>query len=150
MLLLENRKARQEYEVLETYSAGIVLSGGEVKSLRNKSGSLVGSYVKIIGGEVVLLNAQITPYTFADNREYDPKQTRKLLLRKREIIDLAEKIDTKGYTLVPLSFELVGRVIKLKFGLARGKKQYEKRADLKKKAIERDIQREVRDKVRIR
>jgi SsrA-binding protein len=150
MVLLENKKARLEYEVLETYSAGVVLTGGEVKSLRNKSGSLTGSYVKVVGGEIVLLNAQITPYKFADNRDYDPKQTRKLLLKKKEIENLAATIETKGYTLVPLSFELVGRMIKLKFGLARGKKQYERRAELKKKAVERDIQREVRDRVRIR
>jgi SsrA-binding protein len=150
MVLLENKKARLEYEVLQTYSAGIVLSGGEVKSLRNKSGSLTGSYVKVVGGEVVLLNAQITPYKFADNRDYDPKQTRKLLLKKKEIETLAEAIEIKGHTLVPLSFELVGRVIKLKFGIARGKKQYERRSELKKKAIQRDIEREVRDKVRIR
>jgi SsrA-binding protein len=150
MVLLENKKARLEYEVLQTYSAGIVLSGGEVKSLRYKSGSLTGSYVKVVGGEVVLLNAQITPYKFADNRDYDPKQTRKLLLKKKEIETLAEAIEIKGHTLVPLSFELVGRVIKLKFGIARGKKQYERRSELKKKAIQRDIEREVRDKVRIR
>jgi SsrA-binding protein len=150
MVLLENRKARLEYEVLETYSAGVVLSGGEVKSLRKKSGSFTGSYVKLIGEEAFLLNAQITPYPFADNRDYDPKRTRKLLLKKKELNALMEKGSIKGLTLVPLRFELVGQKIKLFFGVARGKKQYEKRAEMRKKDIERDIQREVRDKVRIR
>lgn len=150
MILIENRKARQEYEILDTFTAGIMLQGGEVKSLRNKSGSFAGSYVKIIGGEAVLLNAQITPYTYADNREYDPKRTRKLLLKKKEIEYLAEKMETKGVSVVPLSFELLGRHVKVKLGVARGKKQFERRADLKKRAIERDIQREMKQKVKIR
>lgn len=149
MLLLENRKARQEYEVLRTLVAGIVLSGGEVKSLRNKSGSFTGSYVKIIGGEAFLLNAQITPYKFANNQDYDPKRTRKLLLKKREIFQLLEEQTAKGYTLVPLTFELEHNQIKMKLAVARGRKQYEKRAELKKKAVERDLQRELRSKVRI-
>ena len=149
MLLLENRKARQEYEILQTQLAGIVLSGGEVKSLRNKSGSFTGSYVKIIGGEAFLLNAQITPYAFANNIDYDPKRTRKLLLKKKEIAELMEAENIKGFAIVPLNFELIDNKIKLKIGVGRGKKQYERRAELKKKAIERDVQREVRGKVRI-
>lgn len=149
MVLLENKKSRQEYEVLSSLYAGIVLTGGEVKSLRNKSGSFTGSYVKIIGNEAFLLNAQITPYKFADNEDYDPKHTRKLLLRKKEIEALAEQENTRGYTIIPLTFELIENKIKLKIGVARGKKQFERRAEMKKKANERDIQREVRDKVRI-
>jgi SsrA-binding protein len=150
MILLENRKARLEYEVLDTFTAGVVLSGGEVKSLRKKSGSFAGSYVKIIGSEAVLLNAQITPYEYADNRDYDPKRTRKLLLKKNEIAHLMEKLETKGLSLIPLNFELVGRNIKLKIGVARGKKQFERRAELKKRAIERDVQRELKEKIKIR
>lgn len=146
MTLLENRKARFDYELLQNYTAGVVLLGGEVKSLRNKSGSFAGSYIKIIGGELFLLNAQITPYKFADNREYDPKRTRKLLLKKREIDYLMEQTSEKGRALIPISFELAGRNVKLRFALARGKKQFEHRAELKKKAIERDVQRELRGK----
>lgn len=149
MVLLENKKARQEYEVLSTLMAGIVLSGGEVKSLRNKSGSFTGSYVKMIGNEAFLLNAQITPYKFSDNSDYDPKKTRKLLLKRKEITALADQEATRGYTIIPLTFELINNKIKLKIGVARGKKQYERRAEMKKKANERDIQREIRDKVRI-
>ena len=150
MILLENRKASQEYEFLESYVAGIVLHGSEVKSLRQKSGSFTGSYVKVLGNELFLLNAQITPYKFADNREYDPKRTRKLLLKRREINQLIEATHQKGLALIPQKFELLGNTIKLRFALARGKKQYERRAELKKKAIERDIQHELKHKVRIR
>ncbi len=150
MVLLENKKSRQEYEVLSSLYAGIVLTGGEVKSLRNKSGSFTGSYVKIIGNEAFLLNAQITPYKFSANEDYDSKKTRKLLLKKKEILDLADQENIKGYTIIPLTFELLDNKIKLKIGVARGKKQYERRAEMKKKANERDIQRELRDKVRIR
>lgn len=150
MILLENRKASQEYEFLESYVAGIVLHGSEVKSLRQKSGSFTGSYVKVLGNELFLLNAQITPYKFADNREYDPKRTRKLLLKRREINQLIEATQQKGLALIPQKFELLGNTIKLRFALARGKKQYERRAELKKKAIERDIQHELKHKIRIR
>ncbi len=150
MMLLENRKARQEYEILEQYSAGIMLSGGEVKSLRKGSGSFTGSYVKIIGEEAFLLNAQITPYTYADNRDYDPKRTRKLLLKKKEILNLGEMMAQKGYTLVPLQFHLAGRNIKLKVGLGRGKKQFERRAELRQRDIKRDLERELKEKVKIR
>lgn len=148
MILLQNRKARAEYEVLSEFQAGVQLTGPEVKSLRNKSGSLNGSFVKIVGNEVFLLGAQITPYKFADNREYDPTRTRKLLLKRSEIDKLIEASNTKGRTLVPLAFESVGRHIKLSFAIARGKKQYERRAELKKKAIERDVAREIKQKVR--
>ncbi len=149
MLLLENRKARQEYEFIQHFSAGLVLTGGEVKSLRNKSGSFTGSYIKIIGGEAFLLNAQITPYKFADQRDIDPKRTRKLLLKKSEIRHLEEVSTTKGYSIIPISFELSGKNIKLHFALSRGKKQYERRAELKKRAQERDIQREIKERVKI-
>jgi SsrA-binding protein len=144
MVLLANRKARQEYEFLETYLAGVVLEGREVKSLRNKSGSFTGSYIKPLGSELFLLNAQITPYASADNRDYDPKRTRKLLLKKREIAKMIEASSQKGISLIPLQFELLGRNIKLRFALARGKKLYERRAELKKRDMDRDLSREMR------
>lgn len=139
MLLLKNKKATHEYEIDKTYSAGIVLSGAEVKSLRNKSGSLNGSFIKSVGNELFLINAQISPYKFADNKEYDPKRTRKLLVRKKEIVALTTALEQKGRALVPLSFELVGNNIKLKFGLGRGLKLHDKRAKLKQRTIDRDI-----------
>ena len=144
MLLLKNKKATHEYEIEKTYTAGVVLSGAEVKSLKNKSGSLTGSFVKSVGGELFLLNAQISAYKFADNTNYDPKRTRKLLLKKREIGDLHEALEQKGRALVPLSFELLGRNIKLVFGIGRGLKLYDKRDKAKKRTIERDIQRQMK------
>lgn len=150
MKLLINKKANYDYEIQKTFQAGIVLSGAEVKSLRNKSGSLAGSYVKVVGDEVFLLGAQITPYKFADNSEYDPKKTRKLLLHKKEIVELIGYTEKKGWTLVPLSFELVKNKVKLNIGLGKGKREYEKRAALKKKAIQKDIDRHIKDRLYIK
>ena len=144
MLLIANRKARSEYAIDKTYTAGMVLTGPEVKSLRAKKGSLSGSYVKIIGNEAFLLNAQINPYDFADNREYEPKRTRKLLLNRREIEQLQSHLEQKGRTLVPLAINLVGRHIKLEVGVGRGLKQHEQRAKLKKRDLERDLAREMK------
>jgi len=147
MKLLINKKARYDYAISKTYQAGVVLSGAEVKSLRNKSGSLKGSHVKIVGGEAVLLGAQISPYKFADNTDYDPKRTRKLLLKKKQIFELVGLAEKKGWSVVPLSFELTGNKIKLNIGVGKGKKEYEKRAILKNKAIQRDIDRLVKDRL---
>ncbi len=144
MVLLVNKKATFEYEILQKFEAGVVLSGAEVKSLRNKSGSLTGSFVKIIGEEAFLLNAQISPYKYADNRDYDPKRTRKLLLKKKEILHLLESSSQKGNALVPLTFVASGRMIKLNFGVGRGKKQFEKRAKLKERDIARDTARDLK------
>lgn len=150
MKLIINKKATYDYAIHKTFQAGVVLTGPEVKSLRNKSGSLTGAYVKPIGGELVLLGSQITPYPFADNSQYDPKRTRKLLLHKREIVGLMEDLEQKGFSLVPLSFELVKNQIKLNVGLAKGKREYEKRADLKKKAVQKDIDRHIKDRLYIK
>lgn len=142
MKLLVNKKARYEYAVDSTYTAGIVLTGAEVKSLRLKHGSLAGSFVKIIDGELFLINAQINPYAFADTREYDPKRTRKLLMRKKELVKLASLLDQKKATLIPLSVETVGRTIKLVFGVAKALKKHEKRTKLKDRDLKRAAERE--------
>jgi SsrA-binding protein len=144
MLLLTNKKARHDYEISRTTQAGVILTGAEVKSLRAKSGSLTGSYVKSIGNELFLIGAQITPYRFADNTDYDPKRTRKLLLRKKEIFQLISSADKKGWTLVPLSFELVKNMVKLNIGLGRGKQEYEKREKLKRRSLKREMQKEIK------
>jgi SsrA-binding protein len=149
-LLLKNAKAHHDYSLGRTFLTGIVLSGGEVKSLRLKSGSLSGSYVKLMGGEAFLLNAQITPYKFADNSDYDPKRTRKLLLRKKEILDLESALQTKGTALIPVAFVAAGRHIKLEIAVGKGKKEFEKRAALRQRDIERDIRRQFKDKIRLR
>lgn len=147
MILLSHKQARFDYTVGDTYQAGLVLSGAEVKSLRNQSGSLKGSFVKILGGEAFLLNAQISPYKFARQEDYDPKRTRKLLLRRKEITKLQILSEQKGITLVPLSIELIGQKIKLKIGVGRGKKQFEKRSELKKRVLKREIEREFKEKL---
>lgn len=139
MLLLLNKTAKRDYEILKTYLAGIALEGHEVKSLRQKAGSLKEAYVKIIGNQAFLINAQINAYKFASYDQFDPKRTRKLLLKKSEIIELAEAAGQKNRTIVPLSIETRGPHLKLQLGLGRGKKEYEKRADLKKKAQDRDV-----------
>lgn len=144
MLLIKNKRARHEYAIEKTYTAGVVLSGAEVKSLRLKHGSLQGSFVKIVGGELQLINAQINPYAFADNTEYDPKRTRKLLMKKKEILHLKSILEQKNRTLVPLSIDLLGNKIKVQVGLARGLKQHEKRQKLKERDLKRAAEREVR------
>ena len=144
MLLLKNKRATHDYAIEKTYMAGVVLSGPEVKSLRNKSGSFKGSYVKVVSEEVFLINAQITPYKFADNADYDPKRTRKLLLKKKEIVSLADDLNKKNRTLVPLSFEVFGRNIKLKIGVGLGLKLHDKRAKMKKRTIDRDVAKELK------
>ena len=141
MVLLQNKKARHEYAVEKTFTAGVVLTGPEVKSLRNKSGSLTGSFVKVVGGELFLINAQITPYAFANNTDYDPKRTRKLLVRKQELARLSEALDQKGRALIPLSIDLLGNHIKVTCALARGLKLHDKRAVLKKRTIDRETDR---------
>ena len=141
-----HRRALHDYTILETYETGIHLIGAEVKSIKGGKMSLEGSFVKIIGSEVYLINAQIFPYQFARPEGYDPKRTRKLLLHKKEIISLKTKIASSNLTIVPLECYNKKCIIKLKIGLAKGKKEYEKREKLKKKYLEREIQRELRGK----
>jgi SsrA-binding protein len=148
MALLVNKKAHHEYEIERTLVAGIVLTGHEAKSLRLKHGSLTGSYVKVLSGEAFLINAQINPYPFADTREYDPKRTRKLLLSKKEIYGITELTERKGWGVVPLAIVFAQRHIKVEIGIGKGKKLYEKRAELKKKDQDRDMKRAARDAMR--
>lgn len=150
MILVLNKSAGHDYEILESYVAGVMLTGPEVKSLRLKHGSLKGSYVKIINHEAFLMNAQINPYAFAENQDYDPKRTRKLLLKHRELLKLEELDHRKNVTLVALKFFTAGRHIKLELGVGRGKKEFEKRSDLRKKAIQRDVERELKRRAIIR
>ncbi len=141
--LLVHRQARFEYEPLESFLAGIILSGGEVKMLRLKHGSLSGSHVRVIGDEVWLLNAQIPPYPYARIENYDPKQTRKLLLGKHEILKLKEAQQEKGKAIIPLEVVLAGKYIKVKIAIARGKSQADRRAAIRKRDLERETAREL-------
>lgn len=144
---LVNKKATYDYEILDRFEAGIVLSGAEVKSLRAGHAKLDGSFVKILGTAAYLINAQIFPYIYARPEEYDPKRTRKLLLHKNELISIKSKIDGANLTLVPLSWYTKGPLVKIEIGLARGKKQYEKREKMRREAQKRELERDFRGKV---
>ena len=141
MKLVINKKAKYDYQISKIYTAGIALEGREVKSLRLKHASLTGSFVKIIDAEAFLLNAQISPYAFAQNDNYEPKRTRKLLLTKKELADLFQATQNKGWVIIPLSIDLKGRNIKVEIGLGKGKKVFEKREAIKKRDLEREVRR---------
>ena len=143
-----NRKALYDYTILDRFEAGIHLLGSEVKSLRAGHASLDGSFVRVIGSEAHLVNAQIFPYLYARPEDYDPKRTRKLLLHKKELISLKSKLDGANLTLVPLSWYTKGPLIKLEVGLARGKKQYEKREAKKREDLRRELETEFRGKIK--
>ncbi len=141
-----NRKFNREYQEIEKYEAGIVLSGGEVKSIRGGGLRLEEAYVKIVGNELQLINAEISAYRFAKNDNYDPKRTRKLLLHKKELVRLQTKIRGSGrLTIVPVSCYNKGNILKLEIALVKGRQDIEKRKYDKQKKIERDQKREVKE-----
>lgn len=146
MGLIVNKKAHFEFTIEKKYVAGIVLSGQEVKSIRLKHGSLAGSYVKIIDGEAFLINAHINAYAFANTLEYDPKRTRKLLLNKKELLEIQEASQTKGKAIVPLSIFAGGRNIKLDVAIAKGKKVHEKRSAVRERDLKREVEREIKNR----
>ena len=141
-----NRRARYDYHLLEKFEAGIALTGAEVKSVKAGKMSLSESFARIISGEAWLLNAYINPYPFADNRDYDPQRSRKLLLHKNELLKLTQQTKEKGLTIVPVSCYTKGRQIKLEIALARGKKKHDKREAKRRKAIEREIEQALKNK----
>lgn len=138
-LLLKNRKARFDFEILENFTAGIILKGHEVKSLKNGGANFTGSFVSLVDGELFLKGFHITLYEKATLPHYEPERPRKLLVRKAEIAKIARALNTKGVTLVPLACGLEKGKIKIKFALARGKKKIDKRNDLKARDQERRI-----------
>ncbi len=138
-IVATNRKARFNYEILDTYEAGMVLLGSEVKSLRAGSVQLKDAYATIRGGEVWLENAHIAPYSFSENGGHEPERPRKLLLHRREIDRLFGKIREDGLTLVPLQMYFSGGTAKIELGLGRGKRTYDKR----KAIVERQQKREI-------
>lgn len=141
-MLIENRKARFNYEILETFEAGIELLGFEVKAVKGKQGSLDGSYVTLRGSEAFLMNANIPPYQPKNTPDsYDPKRIRRLLLTKKEIRELVGTERQKGLTIVPLEMYNKGRTIKVRLGLVRGKKKFDKRETIKKRETDREIRR---------
>jgi SsrA-binding protein len=142
--LVSNRRARREYFIEDKYEAGLVLTGSEIKSLRAGRANLQDSYVTIRDGEAWLVNSHIAPYKQASDQNHEPKRDRKLLLHRREIDRLAGKVHAKGYTIIPLRLYLRDNRAKAEIALAKGKKLYDKRADLAKRQAERDIERALR------
>ena len=138
-IVCQNRKARHDYSIDEIYEAGIVLSGPEVKSLRESRASLKDTYARIKDGELFLYNMHITPYPFAHNLNLDPIRTRKLLMQKREIKRLIGKTEEKGYSLIPLSIYLLRGIIKVELALAKGKRKYDKRHALREREMKREL-----------
>jgi len=146
--LLQNKKAGFNYEILQKMDAGIELLGLEVKSLRKKLGSLDGAYVTVRGGEAFLLNAYIPPFQPNNTpKGYDSRQNRRLLLTKNELVELAKTEGQKGLTIVPISVYNSGRKIKVEIGIARGRKNYDKREVIKKKETDREIRRTLKNEV---
>ena len=135
----QNKKAYHNYFIEDTYEAGIILNGREIKSLRNHTCSLTESICKIINGEVYILNMNITPYNYGSVWNEDPLRTRKLLLHKKEIQKINDKLVLKGYTLIPLKVYITHGLAKVEVGVCRGKKLYDKRETIKKKDIKRQL-----------
>src|SRR6266566_9830531 len=139
-----NRRARHEYEILETVEAGLVLRGTEVKSLRDGLVNFKDSYASVRNGEGWLLGCHINPYSHGTDANHDPERDRKLLLHKKEIARLSGKISEKGLTLVPLRLYFKDGRAKLEIGLARGKKLHDKRAALREREVRREMDKTAR------
>lgn len=137
---IPNRKAGFNYVLFDRYEAGVALTGPEVKSLMAGMASLDEAYVKNIGRELYLINGHIHPYQFADSRKIDPKRTRKLLLHRREILEISNKMKQKNLILVPVAWYNKGNQIKLEIALAKGKKRWEKKEAIKKADLDREAQ----------
>ncbi|AFY61457.1 SsrA-binding protein SmpB [Synechococcus sp. PCC 6312] len=141
-LVSDNRQARFLYEILDTYEAGIVLQGTEVKSIRAGKVNLRDGFARVRDGEVWLMNVHISPHdTTNTHYNHDPRRNRKLLLHKEEIRKLIGKVEQKGLTLVPLRMKLKNGRVKVEIAVARGKKLHDKREDLKQKQDKRDMER---------
>jgi SsrA-binding protein len=140
--LVSNRKAFHDYEILDTYEAGVVLLGTEIKSLRNHGGSLQDAYVDVKGAALWLMNASIAPYHFGNIHNHEERRPRKLLMHKNEIEKLRKQTSEKGLTLIPLAIYLNKKgIAKVRVAVAKGKKAYDKRAALK----ERESRRQMKD-----
>lgn len=146
--LADNKLARRDFEILSEVEAGLELLGMEVKPVRAGQMKLKGSFVKIVGGALVLLNGFIPKYDKAAGGSvaaaYDPYRTRRLLVHKKELKKLFDALETRGFTLIPLSVYTKGRLIKIKIAIARGRKTHEKKEVLKQRDIERDVRRELK------
>ncbi len=149
-LISRNRKAYHDYHIVETYEAGIVLTGTEVKSVRGARVNLRDSYARVEGGELYLFNMHISPYDPGNRFNHEPRRTRKLLMHKAEIGRLAGTVQQKGYTLVPLKVYLRRGLVKVELGLAQGKRLYDKRRSIAERDQQREMGRAVKERMQDR
>ncbi len=147
-IVAENRRARHDYHIHETFEAGIVLTGTEIKSLRGGRANLTDSYARIENGELYLISAHISPYDQGNRFNHEPRRNRKLLMHKSEILRLLGKTREKGYTLVPLKIYLSHGLAKVELALASGKDLYDKRQSAAEKDAKREVERTLRDRQR--
>ncbi len=147
-IIAENRKARFDYFIEDTYECGIVLEGTEVKSVKNGNISFPDAFAEITNGEVWVKNFHISEYSFSSIFNHDPDRPKKLLLHAEEIKRLTRRVDEKGCTLIPLDFYLKDGRVKVTLGVCKGKKLFDKRAAIKDRDVKRDIQREFAGKLR--
>ena len=139
-----NRKANFDYEIEDTYEAGIALKGTEVKSIRNGKANIKDSYAIVRNDEMFLINTHISLYEEGNNFNHEETRTRKLLLHKKEILKLKNKVEMEGYTLIPLKIYFVKQRVKVLIGLAKGKKNYDKRETIKKRDVEREMRKTIK------
>ncbi|MFD2370915.1 SsrA-binding protein SmpB [Brevibacillus sp. GCM10020057] len=142
----QNRKARHDYHIEQVFEAGIALTGTEIKSVRAARVQLKDSFARVQNGELLLYNVHISPYEQGNRFNHEPERTRKLLMRRLEILKLSGLIRERGYSLVPLSIYLKGGWAKVELALVKGKKNYDKREDLKKKDAAREVERALRER----
>ena len=140
-IIVTNRRARRLYRISDTLEAGLVLRGTEVKALRDGRASLSDSYCKVDGGELFLFNAHISPYTHGSHNNHDPVRRRKLLVHAREIRRLQKATEQKGFTVIPLKLYFRKGIAKIEIGLARGKRLYDRRADIADRETKRRLNR---------
>jgi len=143
-VIVTNRKARFDYFIEDRLEAGLVLTGGEIKSIRAGEVALEQSYIRPKNGELFLIGAHIKPYKFTDDKDYDPVRPRKLLLNKQEIYKLSKKLEQQGMTIVPLSLYLKNGWVKLEIAVAKGKAAPDKRSSIKDRESKREIARAMR------
>lgn len=148
-IVTENRKARHEYHILETFEAGLVLTGTEVKSLRGGKSNLQDSYARVENAELMLYNMHISPYAQGNQFNQEPKRTRKLLMHKQEIMRLLGKTREKGLALIPLKVYFKNGLAKVDLALAKGKKMYDRRDDIAERDARRDMDRVMKERSRI-
>lgn len=143
-IIAENRKARFDYFIEESYECGIELQGTEVKSVKAGAVSFLDAFAEIVNGEIFIKNFHISEYSYSSIFNHDPDRPKKLLLHKQEIKKIERKVEQKGYTLIPINFYLKKGRVKVTLGVCKGKKQFDKRATIKERDVNRDLQREFR------